>query len=234
MDGTTAAELCASYGVTLRADEQAGAEGGGERAAKCAGEGAAEGGAHSSCPLITRLSSGEPVSVLEASLVPLLQRQLDEAASAADGPPDHIVLLCAGRFDGLRPPAGASLLKPFECAAAVAAALGVSAALLCVPTADQASHSMTRWRSRLSPAATLRTHVLGEDPSEAELEAVAVAALAVGPGCAVILDFVGHPPEVSAALRRIMHDSARGAAPTVIDVGESGLAMLRATLMAHA
>jgi hypothetical protein len=188
--------------------------------------------------LITRLASGQPVAASEDAITPLLQRQLDTAAEAVSGAgrPDHAFLLCAGRFDGLHAPDGISLIKPFECAAAIALALGVTDAVLCVPTDEQAPHAIARWRSRLSPAATLRTCTLPEDPEEGALACVVDAAKGLRPGAAVILDFVGHPPEVAAALRQRLRDSrpVAAATTTVIDVGEAGLAQLRAALMTQA
>ena len=192
----------------------------------------------SSCPMITRLASGEPVVASEDCLTPLLQRQLDIAAEAGVGAgrPDHAFLLCAGRFDGLHAPDGISLIKPFECAAAIALTLGVTDAVLCVPTDEQAPHAIARWRSRLSPAATLRTCTLPEDPGEGALACVVDAAKGLRPGAAVILDFVGHPPEVAATLRQRLRESrpVAAATTTVIDVGEAGLAQLRAALMTQA
>ena len=78
------------------------------------------------CPLITRLSSGAPVTVREAELVPLLQAQLDaHAAALPRGGGGVALLLCAGAFAGLRAPSPAvTLLKPFEVAAAMASHLG--------------------------------------------------------------------------------------------------------------
>ena len=88
----------------------------------------------------------------------------------------------------------------------------------------------------LRPAATLRTCTLPEDPGEGALACVVDAAKGLRPGAAVILDFVGHPPEVAAALRQRLRDSrpVAAATTTVIDVGEAGLAQLRAALMTQA
>jgi hypothetical protein len=264
MDGVSEADLARLYGVVRRAPPEAeaaeaataGGAASAERAAISNAEiaaitdakiaaAAAPASSHvssspsgSSCPLITRLASGQPVAASEDALTPLLQRQLDTAAEAVSGAgrPDHAFLLCAGRFDGLHAPDGISLIKPFECAAAIALTLGVTDAVLCVPTDEQAPHAIARWRSRLSPAATLRTCTLPEDPGEGALACVVDAAKGLRPGAAVILDFVGHPPEVAAALRQRLRDSrpVAAATTTVIDVGEAGLAQLRAALMTQA
>ena len=264
MDGVSEADLARLYGVVRRAPPEAeaaeaataGGAASAERAAISNAEiaaitdakiaaAAAPASSHvssspsgSSCPLITRLASGQPVAASEDALTPLLQRQLDTAAEAVSGAgrPDHAFLLCAGRFDGLHAPDGISLIKPFECAAAIAITLGVTDAVLCVPTDEQAPHAIARWRSRLSPAATLRTCTLPEDPGEGALACVVDAAKGLRPGAAVILDFVGHPPEVAAALRQRLRDSrpVAAATTTVIDVGEAGLAQLRAALMTQA
>jgi hypothetical protein len=57
----------------------------------------------------------------------------------------------------------------------------VTDAVLCVPTDEQAPHAIARWRSRLSPAATLRTCTLPEDPGEGALACVVDAAKGLRP-----------------------------------------------------
>ena len=198
-------------------------------AAEAAGDGAAV--EASDCPLITRLRDGRQVTVREASLTPLLQQQLDEHAAALAATAGGAgrgggggcdcdcvaVLLCAGQFEGLRPPEGVRLIRPFEVAAASAAALGVRDALLCVPTAAQAAYAIARWRPHLPAGAVLSTHVLAEEPDEEALRDAATAASASG--SALILDFVGHDAGVARRLRQLMPAGA-----TVIDVGGAALA----------
>ena len=173
------------------------------------------------CPLITRLRSGTPVTVRETELTPLLQAQLDEHAASHRGA-CVVLLLCAGRFDGLNAPTEAmTLLLPFETAAATANHLGVSDALLCVPTDSQRPYAIARWRGRLPPGAMLRTFVLPEDADDDALRAAAAHAPR---GTAIILDFVGHPEAVAQRLREL----SGGA--TVIDVGGAALAALQGLL----
>ena len=114
-----------------------------------------------------------------------------------------------------------TLLRPFEAAASLAAHLGVGDALLCVPTDAQRPYAIARWRPRLPPGATLRTHVLPEEPDEAALRDAASEA---PPGTALILDFVGHSEQVARRLREL------SAGATVIDVGGAALAALQAIL----
>ena len=97
------------------------------------------------------------------------------------------MLLCAGRFAALRSPSAAvTLLKPFESAAALATQLGVTAALLCVPTAEQAPYAVARWRARLPRGEPLATCVVPEEPTE---EHLAAAAAQLPRGAALVLDF---------------------------------------------
>ena len=215
LDGVTADDGDAT-GLFLRAD-----------AAEAAGDGAAV--EASGCPLITRLRAGRQVTVREASLTPLLQAQLDEHAAAiaagrGGGCGCVAVLLCAGQFEGLRPPKGVKLIRPFEVAAASAAALGVRDALLCVPTAAQAAYAIARWRPRLPAGAVLRAHVLAEEPDEVALRDAASAASASA--SALLLDFVGHDAGVARRLRQLLPEGA-----TVIDVG--GAALSAATHALH-
>lgn len=142
------------------------------------------------------------------------------------GGPTIALLLCAGRFDGLRAPLGATtLLRPFEVAAAMANHLGVRHALLCVPTEAQRPFAVGRWRERLPEGAVLHAHVLPEAPDNAALRAAANKLHTELPhGSALVLDFVGHPSSVADALRLLLPGV------TVLDVGGAALAMLHGLL----
>ena len=180
------------------------------------------------CPLITRLSEGTQVTVREAELTPLLQAQLDAHATALGDHACVAVLLCAGRFDGLRAPSETmSLLRPFEAAAAMAAHLGVSDALLCVPTEAQRPYAIARWRTRLPAGAKLHTCVLPEAPDAADLGAAADAARALGVHAAVVVDFVGQPEDVLTRLRELMPGRL------VVDVGSCALSLLEGWLLSQ-
>ena len=188
----------------------------------------------SDCPLITRLTTGTPVTVRESDLTPLLQAQLNShvgALAVTAGRPCIAVLLCAGRFDGLRAPVGATttLLRPFEIAAAMASHLGVRSALLCVPTEAQRPYAIARWRKRLPHDATLATFVLPEEPDEGTLRELADAARTLVPyDAAIILDFVGHPEAIARRLRELAPGRV------VIDVGGAALSALQGMLRSRA
>ena len=162
----------------------------------------------------------------EADLVPLMQRQLD-AHAAQLSPDGHCVavLLCAGRFNGLRSPSPRlTLVRPFEAAASLARECGVGSVLLCVPTHAQRQYAIARWRSRLPVQTDVRTAVLPEDPTDEVMRQVVSEA---PPGTMLILDFVGHPGEVARRLRELAPRS------TVIDVGATGLATVRGLLLSQ-
>ena len=72
-------------------------------------------------------------------------------------------------------PPGWTLVKPFEAAAAMVSQLGVSGAVLCVPTPSQQAYSLVRWRTRLPVGAALRTYVLPEEPTDQALRLLAAS-----------------------------------------------------------
>ena len=94
-----------------------------------------------------------------------------------------------------------------------------------MPTDEQRPYAIARWRARLPACATLRTHVLPEEPDDAALRA---AAELVEPGAALILDFVGHPEDVLLRLRELV---PRGS--PVIDVGGAALSALQGLLLSR-
>lgn len=187
--------------------------------------------AAASCPLVTRLRSGEAVVVEEAALVPLLQRRLDQVA--ASGPPgyDAGIILCAGDFAAVTPPAGLPVVQPFAVAAdALARSPDVGSAVLFVPSDEQRPHAIARWRAvpALRGPGRLSAVSLVDDGTEAdqvERHLRRGAGGPAGPGPAVILDFVGHRPSLEAELR------GRLPGRLVLDVGAAAIDRLAHTLV---
>jgi protein AroM len=149
-------------------------------------------------PLTTRLRDGRPVVVDEAFLAPRVQAAIDRAEAAGAS---VTLLLCAGGFADLR--AKGVLVRPFQAAVEALRGLGARRVGVVVPITGQAVPADRKWRAA------------GFEP----LVRVGPPASADGwTGIdAVVLDFVGHPPEEAATLR------GRLAVP-VVDLGEAGAA----------
>mmetsp|Transcript_48556 Transcript_48556/g.152606 ORF Transcript_48556/g.152606 Transcript_48556/m.152606 type:complete len:311 (-) Transcript_48556:60-992(-) len=139
-----------------------------------------------SCPLVTRLSDGQTVTVSEGALVPLLQRQLREAVAArgAERKPPFAaaVLLCAGEFAGLRGRSALPLLLPSLAVVAAVRGLvpGPERLTLLVPNEAQRPFARSRWeRAGMPGAASL---ALPESAGPAELGAAVARVCTPAPG----------------------------------------------------
>ena len=163
-------------------------------------------GDSTSCPLVTKLSSGQGVTVSEAVLAPLLEQQMiravrERASDPKAKPFTCAVLLCAGSFPSLCPVTSTILgpgkkqitlpllVKPFETAAATLAAFGSTGdereLFLFVPNEEQRTFAEQRWASRCSGAPSkIQAFVLPEadfdmESPEGESKAVESSATSV-------------------------------------------------------
>lgn len=109
------------------------------------------------------------------------------------------------------------MIRPFECAAALISSLGITCLLLLVPIEEQQSHSVTRWTSRL-PGLKASAAVLPPCPTASDIRRVAANVPSGVDG--LILDFVGHSPQVAEDVREALRTSRPGLQqPVVVDVG---------------
>lgn len=205
--------------------------------------------ADGSCPLHTRLQDGRRITASEASLVPLLQRRLSGATKrllAQGRRLDGAMVLCAGGFDGLiaSPPA-MPLVLPFEAAADCLRRAGHRRAIAVVPSAEQAPHSVARYRARgINVVSTVVEPGLDGPPTgvaktSEESHAHACAASIRGQlgllpatvlaGTPVILDYYGCPRGLASTLGV----SLDGTVPMVLDVETASAARLRRGVDAH-
>lgn len=175
------------------------------------------------CPLITRLRDDRHVIIDEDKLEPLMQARV----SSLDGSgcnADAVILLCAGAFSNLHSCTAIPLFRPFDCTANVVESLGVSAAMLLVPTEKQGSHSLKRWKARL-PQVAFAVTTLPPNPDASEIKLAAVETHRwPREADVVILDFVGHAPQVVDSVRKEFCPRL------VIDVGEVALKQVAAVL----
>lgn len=153
-------------------------------------------GGDGACPLTTRLRDGRPVTLDEEFLAPLVQAAVDEAERRGA---ITTLLLCAGGFPDIR--ARGVLVRPLDVAVSELRALGAARIVVAVPVEAQVAPSERKWRA----AGFEPVVIVGSPPA---LDAPAGIS-------AVVLDYVGHPVAVVAALRSAL-------AVPLIDLGEAG------------
>jgi protein AroM len=171
-----------------------------------------------SYPLVTRLRDGSLVTVGERFLTPLLQTAIDELEH--DGVA-AVLLLCAGPFRdlvGTRP-----LLRPFQLATGVLAALGLRRACVVVPTDDQRAPAREKWASAGVEPIVLSVEGRPADESLAAWLVERVRELPEVP--ALVLDYVGYP------IGLLRHLQGRLPLP-VVDLGHLAAAVAEAMLAA--
>ena len=165
--------------------------------------------------LTTRLRDGGLVHVPEAFLIPLMADGLKRLEAEA---PQAIFLLCAGTFAELASPL--PLIKPFVLAHELLASIGIRRLGIIAPIPEQVKPIRARWE-----AAGFAVTVWAADaahPTGAFIDTVK-RYRTEKKFEALVLDYVGHPPEVSQTLQRKLDIP-------VIDLGEVAVATLAAML----
>ena len=151
-------------------------------------------------PLATRLADGRRIVLDEAVLAPFVQRATERArdTGATVG-----LLLCAGGFEGITP--AIPLVRPPATTAALLATLGLSRLAVVVPMAAQVEPSRRRWEGlgfAVLPVVAAGDEMPGAVSGLSEVDAV-------------VLDYVGHPAALVAAVRAATDRP-------VVDLGEAG------------
>lgn len=135
-------------------------------------------------PLTTQLEDTTPVIVDERWITPYLQSAVDRAHTEGAG---LGVILCAAPFASVR--STMPLVRPFEVAREHVARLGARRLLVVVPADDQVEAARAKWSATGASAEVLVARLAeGVEP--------VVEAAAESEVDAVVLDFVGHPPDV--------------------------------------
>lgn len=134
-------------------------------------------------PLATRLEDSSEITVDEAWVTPYVQGAVDRAHREGA---ELAVLFCAAPFDRIRPTL--PLIRPFEVAREHVARLGARRLLVVVPADDQVEPAGAKWRGTGADVEMLVARL--EEGVESIVEAAAEREVD-----AVVLDFVGHPPE---------------------------------------
>ena len=165
-----------------------------------------EGQGPGAAPLATRLADGRRVVLDEAVLAPFVEGATERArdAGATVG-----LLLCAGGFDGIT--SAIPLVRPGAAAAALLRTLGLTRLAVMVPIAAQIEPSRRRWEN-LGFAAS---------PDVAAGDELPGAVARLSDIDAVVLDYVGHPAALVAAVRAATDRP-------VVDLGEIGALSLAA------
>ncbi|MFE3515100.1 AroM family protein [Streptomyces sp. NPDC059166] len=160
----------------------------------------------SAATLISRLTDGEAVTLDADAVADGLQRLIDGLEAGAEQGPgpvgsggvDVIVVLCTGKFPGLRT-RRARLVEPDVLVTAyVETLLGGAPVGVVVPLPEQVAEAREKWQG-LSPAPEFATaSPYGDESRLAE----AARALVDGGARAVVLDCMGYGERHHAALRR--------------------------------
>lgn len=177
-----------------------------------ANQGGADGGAYL---LTTRMQDGTLVHVPETFLIPFMASGLKKLETKCV---KAVFLLCAGTFAELSSPV--PLIKPFVLAHEMLANIGIKNIGIIAPIPEQVRPIRDRWESEgfeVTVWAANATH-----PNEAFLEEVK-SHQKESEFKALVLDYVGHPAEVSQILQKKL-------AIPVIDLGEIAVATLAAIL----
>lgn len=151
--------------------------------------------------LLAELSDGRSLRVSENALTPLLQVRLSTAVVYSKTPPMAAMLLCMASLPKLRAPPGMLLVRPFECTLSAVSALGLSKAVLLVPSEVQKPYSEARWLQRMPHLHIVAVPLSTTMPLE-EMERIAREMAEPGRGV-LIQDFVGSPA-VATGLRNCL------------------------------
>jgi len=135
-------------------------------------------------PLATRLEDSSPITVDEAWVAPYVQGAVDRAHREGA---ELAVLFCAAPFATVR--STLPLIRPFEVARAHLERLGARRLLVVVPFEDQVRPVRAKWEATGAEVEMLVARLA--EGVEPVMEAAASSRVD-----AVVLDFVGHPPDV--------------------------------------
>ena len=138
-------------------------------------------------PLTTRMNNGRSVYISESFILPYLQNKLDQLE--ADGAVASI-LLCAGTFGNLagkRP-----LIKPFNIGLNLLRSLNFIRIGLIAPFPAQMAPIEARWRSAGFETAVWTADINNQDT---DFHAQLQTQVKNHQLQAILLDYVGHPPE---------------------------------------
>lgn len=178
-------------------------------------------------PLETRLRDGTRVVVDAAFVEPLLQATVN----ALDARVSAHLILCAGPFPKLAPPAPPSgspgrptpLIRPFAAAVAHLAARGIRRIDVVVPFAAQAAPSMDKWAAA---GFGCRVHVFEERPRHRPVGEWASGLVGGSRAQALVFDYVGMRADI---LDEVVHRVDR----PVFELGRLALDALQETLEAR-
>ena len=165
--------------------------------------------------LTTRLKNGELVTVPEAFLIPKMAEGLKRLEQQQV---DLIYLLCAGTFAELK--SGVPLIKPFVLAHQLLSTIGIKKVGIIAPIPKQVRPIQERWAGE-----GFECTVWSADVTDAHADLINSIEQKQGTADfkALVLDYVGHPAEVSQKLQ------AKLDIP-VIDFGEIAVATLKSIL----
>lgn len=167
-------------------------------------------------PLSTRLRSGQQIFVTESEISSYFHEHFETADLT------HFsagILLCAGTFADLHVPE-LPLIKPFEVGRAMLQAIIATNIGIVAPFAAQEDPIRERW---LAAGFQPLVWTQSLEPVDPEVEAELNEKIAANQLRALVLDYVGHPPEAVAAFQRIC-------SVPVIDLGSAAIDMLVARL----
>ena len=167
-------------------------------------------------PLSTRLRTGQQVFVTESEISTYFHNYFDTAdlTQLSAG-----ILLCAGTFADLHIP-DLPLIKPFEVGRAMLQAIIATHIGIIAPFVAQEEPIRERW---LGAGFQPLVWTQSIDAVGPEIEAELNDKIATNKLRAIVLDYVGHPPEQVTAFQRI-------SSVPVIDLGSAAIDMLAARL----